>query len=74
MVSAERAHLPLDRRTQFGAAQHFPLFGDGQERTNAELTPAEAELTPAEKDAVSHRGKAPRELAKLVAKVLPPAA
>ncbi|WP_262281592.1 RdgB/HAM1 family non-canonical purine NTP pyrophosphatase [Micromonospora sp. MA102] len=51
-----------------GGFGYDPIFlGDGQERTNAELTPEE-------KDAVSHRGKALRELAKLVAKVLPPAA
>ncbi|MGC4748948.1 RdgB/HAM1 family non-canonical purine NTP pyrophosphatase [Micromonospora sp. DT201] len=50
-----------------GGFGYDPIFlGDGQERTNAELTPAE-------KDAISHRGKALRELAKLVAKVLPPA-
>ncbi|MEU4642393.1 RdgB/HAM1 family non-canonical purine NTP pyrophosphatase [Micromonospora sp. NPDC023814] len=50
-----------------GGFGYDPIFlGDGQERTNAELTPQE-------KDAVSHRGKALRELAKLVAKVLPPA-
>ncbi|MGC3859980.1 RdgB/HAM1 family non-canonical purine NTP pyrophosphatase [Micromonospora chersina] len=49
-----------------GGFGYDPIFlGDGQERTNAELTPEE-------KDAVSHRGKALRELAKLVAKVLPP--
>ncbi|WP_444950119.1 RdgB/HAM1 family non-canonical purine NTP pyrophosphatase [Micromonospora ureilytica] len=50
-----------------GGFGYDPVFlGDGQDRTNAELTPAE-------KDAISHRGKALRELAKLVAKVLPPA-
>lgn len=48
-----------------GGFGYDPIFlGDGQERTNAELTPEE-------KDAVSHRGKALRELAKLAAKVLP---
>jgi XTP/dITP diphosphohydrolase len=51
-----------------GGFGYDPIFlGEGQERTNAELSPPE-------KDAVSHRGKALRELAKLVAKVLPPAA
>jgi len=51
-----------------GGFGYDPIFlGDGQDRTNAELTPAE-------KDAISHRGKALRELAKLVAKVLPPSA
>ncbi|MBM0237010.1 RdgB/HAM1 family non-canonical purine NTP pyrophosphatase [Micromonospora sp. ATA32] len=50
-----------------GGFGYDPIFlGDGQDRTNAELTPEE-------KDAVSHRGKALRELAQLVAKVLPPA-
>lgn len=49
-----------------GGFGYDPIFlGDGQDRTNAELTPQE-------KDAVSHRGKALRQLAKLVAKVLPP--
>ncbi|SCL20663.1 XTP/dITP diphosphohydrolase [Micromonospora rhizosphaerae] len=48
-----------------GGFGYDPIFlGDGQDRTNAELTPEE-------KDAVSHRGKALRELGKLVAKVLP---
>jgi XTP/dITP diphosphohydrolase len=42
-----------------------PIFvADGQERTNAELTPAE-------KDAISHRGKAFRALAEMLAKELP---
>ncbi|MEV6365701.1 RdgB/HAM1 family non-canonical purine NTP pyrophosphatase [Micromonospora sp. WP24] len=50
-----------------GGFGYDPIFvGDGQTRTNAELTPEE-------KDAISHRGKALRELAKLVAKLLPPA-
>lgn len=50
-----------------GGFGYDPIFlGDGQERTNAELTPAE-------KDAVSHRGKALRALAKVIAKVLLPA-
>ncbi|MFI6231478.1 RdgB/HAM1 family non-canonical purine NTP pyrophosphatase [Micromonospora echinospora] len=51
-----------------GGFGYDPIFlGEGQSRTNAELTPEE-------KDAVSHRGKALRDLAKLVAKVLPPTA
>lgn len=50
-----------------GGFGYDPIFrGDGQDRTNAELTPPE-------KDAISHRGKALRELAKLIAKVLSPA-
>ena len=41
-----------------------PIFlGDGQSRTNAELDAAE-------KDAISHRGKAMRSLAKLIAREL----
>jgi XTP/dITP diphosphohydrolase len=47
-----------------GGFGYDPIFlGDGQTRTNAELTAAE-------KDAVSHRGKAFRALAKLAAKEL----
>ncbi|MGA3538061.1 RdgB/HAM1 family non-canonical purine NTP pyrophosphatase [Micromonosporaceae bacterium DT194] len=50
-----------------GGFGYDPIFlGDGETRTNAELTPTE-------KDAVSHRGKALRELAVLVTRVLPPA-
>ncbi|MGW4461318.1 RdgB/HAM1 family non-canonical purine NTP pyrophosphatase [Micromonospora sp. NPDC004704] len=49
-----------------GGFGYDPVFlGDGQERTNAELSPTE-------KDAVSHRGKALRALAKVIAKVLLP--
>lgn len=49
-----------------GGFGYDPIFlGDGETRTNAELTPQE-------KDAISHRGKALRELSTLVAKVLPP--
>ena len=45
-----------------GGFGYDPIFlGDGQNRTNAELSPAE-------KDAISHRGKALRELAKVIAK------
>ncbi|GLY01257.1 MULTISPECIES: RdgB/HAM1 family non-canonical purine NTP pyrophosphatase [Actinoplanes] len=48
-----------------GGFGYDPIFiGDGQDRTNAELSPAE-------KDAISHRGKAFRELAKVIAKELP---
>jgi XTP/dITP diphosphohydrolase len=50
-----------------GGFGYDPIFlGDRQTRTNAELTPQE-------KDAISHRGKALRDLARLVAKVLPAA-
>jgi len=45
-----------------GGFGYDPIFlGDGQDRTNAELTPEE-------KDAISHRGKALRALAKVIAK------
>jgi len=45
-----------------GGFGYDPIFvGEGQDRTNAELTPAE-------KDAISHRGKALRALAKVIAK------
>jgi len=48
-----------------GGFGYDPVFlGTGQDRTNAELSPAE-------KDAISHRGKAFRLLAKVIAKVLP---
>ncbi len=47
-----------------GGFGYDPIFqGDGQDRTNAELSPAE-------KDAISHRGKAFRELSKVIAKEL----
>jgi XTP/dITP diphosphohydrolase len=47
-----------------GGFGYDPLFvGEGQDRTNAELSPAE-------KDAISHRGKALRALAKVIAKEL----
>jgi XTP/dITP diphosphohydrolase len=68
-----REHLVEERQTGRllrsrrgeGGFGYDPIFlGDGQNRTNAELTPAE-------KDAISHRGKAFRELAKVIAKELP---
>lgn len=47
-----------------GGFGYDPIFlGDGQERTNAELSPAD-------KDAISHRGKAFRLMAKVIAKTL----
>jgi XTP/dITP diphosphohydrolase len=47
-----------------GGFGYDPIFlGDGQDRTNAELTPDE-------KDAISHRGRALRELAKVIAREL----
>ena len=54
----------LRARRGEGGFGYDPVFlGDGQDRTNAELSPAE-------KDAISHRGKAFRELAKVIAKEL----
>ena len=48
-----------------GGFGYDPIFlGDGQDETNAELTPDE-------KDAISHRGRALRELAKVIAHELP---
>jgi XTP/dITP diphosphohydrolase len=47
-----------------GGFGYDPIFvADGKDRTNAELTPAE-------KDAISHRGKAFRALAEILAKEL----
>ncbi|GAA2701088.1 RdgB/HAM1 family non-canonical purine NTP pyrophosphatase [Micromonospora olivasterospora] len=67
LVDGRQAGRVLRAPRGEGGFGYDPIFlGDGQDRTNAELTPEE-------KDAVSHRGKALRELAKLVAKVLPPA-
>jgi XTP/dITP diphosphohydrolase len=54
----------LRARRGEGGFGYDPIFlGDGQDRTNAELTPAE-------KDAISHRGKAFRELSKVIAREL----
>jgi XTP/dITP diphosphohydrolase len=49
-----------------GGFGYDPIFvAEGQDRTNAELTPEE-------KDAISHRGKASRALARVIAKELRP--
>jgi XTP/dITP diphosphohydrolase len=49
-----------------GGFGYDPVFlGDGQDKTNAELPPDE-------KDAISHRGRALRELAKVIARELRP--
>ena len=49
-----------------GGFGYDPIFlGDGQDRTNAELPPDE-------KDTISHRGRALRELAKVIARELRP--
>ena len=45
--------------------RYDPIFqGDGQDRSNAELSPAE-------KDAICHRGKVFRELSKVISRELP---
>lgn len=64
LVEGRQAGRLLRARRGEGGFGYDPVFlGDGQERTNAELTPAE-------KDAISHRGKAFRELAKVIAREL----
>jgi XTP/dITP diphosphohydrolase len=65
LVEGKQAGRLLRSRRGEGGFGYDPIFvGDGQDRTNAELSPAE-------KDAISHRGKAFRELAKVIAKELP---
>jgi XTP/dITP diphosphohydrolase len=65
LVEGKQRGTILRSRRGEGGFGYDPIFlGDGQTRTNAELTPVE-------KDAISHRGKAFRELAKVVAKELP---
>ena len=62
LVEGRQTGRLLRERRGEGGFGYDPIFlGDGQERTNAELSPAE-------KDAISHRGKALRELAKVIAK------
>ncbi|MFG1609140.1 RdgB/HAM1 family non-canonical purine NTP pyrophosphatase [Actinoplanes sp. NPDC049265] len=64
LVEGRQPGRLLRARRGTGGFGYDPIFlGDGQDRTNAELTPAE-------KDAISHRGKAFRELAKVVAREL----
>jgi XTP/dITP diphosphohydrolase len=59
----QHGHILRERRGE-GGFGYDPIFlADGQDRTNAELSPAE-------KDAISHRGKAFRELAKVIAREL----
>ena len=56
----QSGHILRERRGT-GGFGYDPIFlGDGQQRTNAELTPAE-------KDAISHRGRAFRELVGIIA-------
>jgi XTP/dITP diphosphohydrolase len=65
LVEGRQSGRLLRSRRGDGGFGYDPIFlGDGQDRTNAELSPAE-------KDAISHRGKAFRELSKVIAKELP---
>lgn len=65
LVEGRQPGRLLRARRGTGGFGYDPIFlGEGQDRTNAELTPAE-------KDAISHRGKAFRELAKVIARELP---
>lgn len=62
LVEGRQTGRILRARRGEGGFGYDPIFlGDGQDRTNAELTPAE-------KDAISHRGKAFRELSKVIAR------
>ncbi|GGQ76731.1 RdgB/HAM1 family non-canonical purine NTP pyrophosphatase [Couchioplanes azureus] len=64
LVEGRQRGQILRSRRGTGGFGYDPVFlGEGQERTNAELSPVE-------KDAISHRGKAFRELAKVIAKEL----
>ena len=65
LVEGRQPGRILRSRRGEGGFGYDPIFvGEGQRLTNAELSP-EA------KDAISHRGKAMRELAKVVARELP---
>ena len=65
LVEGRQTGRLLRSRRGTGGFGYDPIFqGDGQDRTNAELSPAE-------KDAISHRGKAFRELSKVIARELP---
>ena len=65
LVEGRQGGRILRARRGEGGFGYDPIFlGDGQDRTNAELSPAE-------KDAISHRGKAFRELSKVIARELP---
>ncbi|WP_250035638.1 RdgB/HAM1 family non-canonical purine NTP pyrophosphatase [Paractinoplanes maris] len=62
LVEGRQSGTILRARRGEGGFGYDPIFlGDGQTRTNAELSPAE-------KDAISHRGKAFRELSKVIAR------
>jgi XTP/dITP diphosphohydrolase len=65
LVEGRQPGKILRARRGEGGFGYDPIFlGDGQTRTNAELSPSE-------KDAISHRGKAFRELSKVIARELP---
>jgi XTP/dITP diphosphohydrolase len=65
LVEGRQTGRILGSRRGTGGLGYDPIFlGDGQNRTNAELSPVE-------KDAISHRGKAFRELFKVIAKEVP---
>ena len=65
LVEGRQTGRILRVRRGSGGFGYDPIFqGDGQDRTNAELSPAE-------KDAISHRGKAFRELSKVISRELP---
>lgn len=62
LVEGRQTGRILRARRGEGGFGYDPIFlGEGQSRTNAELSPAE-------KDAISHRGKAFRELSKVIAR------
>ncbi len=64
LVEGRQSGRILRVRRGEGGFGYDPIFlGDGQDRSNAELTSAE-------KDAISHRGKAFRELSKVIAREL----
>jgi XTP/dITP diphosphohydrolase len=64
LVEGRQIGRILRNRRGEGGFGYDPIFlGDGQDRTNAELSPSE-------KDEISHRGKAFRELSKVIAKEL----
>ena len=64
LVEGRQIGRIIRARRGTGGFGYDPIFlGDGQDRTNAELSAAE-------KDGISHRGKAFRELSKVIAKEL----
>jgi XTP/dITP diphosphohydrolase len=64
LVEGRQTGRILRGRRGEGGFGYDPIFlGDGEDRTNAELSPEE-------KDAISHRGKALRELSKVIAREL----